>query len=109
MKLSIFLKSFGPGLLFAGTCIGVSHLVQSTRAGALEGLALAGIIFLALVLKYPFFDFSPRYTAATGLTLIEGYKRIGLWALWTYILLTVFSSIIVPSYFSLSISSSGLL
>ncbi len=97
MKLSIFLKSFGPGLLFAGTCIGVSHLVQSTRAGALEGLALAGIIFLALVLKYPFFDFSPRYTAATGLTLIEGYKRIGLWALWTYILLTVFSSIIVQA------------
>ena len=29
-----FLKSIGPGLLFAGAAIGVSHLVQSTRAGA---------------------------------------------------------------------------
>ena len=28
------LKSLGPGLLFAGAAIGVSHLVQSTRAGA---------------------------------------------------------------------------
>ena len=28
------LKKLGPGLLFAGAAIGVSHLVQSTRAGA---------------------------------------------------------------------------
>ena len=27
-------KSLGPGLLFAGAAVGVSHLVQSTRAGA---------------------------------------------------------------------------
>ncbi len=27
-------KTFGPGILFACTAIGVSHLVQSTRAGA---------------------------------------------------------------------------
>ena len=26
--------AFGPGLLWAATAIGVSHLVQSTRAGA---------------------------------------------------------------------------
>jgi hypothetical protein len=33
MKTS-FLQSLGPGLLFAGAAIGVSHLVQSTKAGA---------------------------------------------------------------------------
>ena len=27
------LKSLGPGLLYAGAAVGVSHLVQSTRAG----------------------------------------------------------------------------
>ena len=27
-------KAIGPGLIWAGAAIGVSHLVQSTRAGA---------------------------------------------------------------------------
>ena len=45
--------AFGPGLLWAATAIGVSHLVQSTRAGASAGFALAGVILIALVLKYP--------------------------------------------------------
>ena len=29
-----FWKALGPGLLWAGAAVGVSHLVQSTRAGA---------------------------------------------------------------------------
>jgi len=33
-KLSRFTKTAGPGILFASTAIGVSHLIQSTRAGA---------------------------------------------------------------------------
>lgn len=97
MNYCRFLKCFGPGLLFAGAAIGVSHLVQSTRAGAMAGLALCGVIVLAFILKYPFFDFSPRYTAATGLSLIEGYRRIGRWALWVYVVLTTFSSVIVQA------------
>ena len=28
-----WLRRLGPGLIFAGTCVGVSHIVQSTRAG----------------------------------------------------------------------------
>ena len=42
MKKSIF-SSLGPGLLFVGAAIGVSHLVQSTRAGAEFGFGL-GIV-----------------------------------------------------------------
>ncbi len=34
------LSLLGPGLLFAATSVETSHLVQSTRAGALYGLAL---------------------------------------------------------------------
>ena len=60
--------------------MGVSHLVQSTRAGADAGFALSGVIILALILKYPFFEYGPRYTAATGESLIDGYGRIGIWA-----------------------------
>ena len=88
--------AFGPGLLWAATAIGVSHLVQSTRAGASAGFALAGVILLALVLKYPFFEYGPRYAAATGRSLIEGYARIGRWALWLYLAITVSTMAVVP-------------
>ncbi len=82
-----FLVSFGPGLLWAGSAIGVSHLHQSTSAGASAGFALTGVIIFALALKYPFFEFGPRYAAATGESLIEGYRRIGRWAVWLYLLI----------------------
>ena len=39
-------KKLGPGLLFAGAAIGVSHLVQSTRAGADFGLGLLWVLLL---------------------------------------------------------------
>ena len=94
---SRFWTSFGPGLLWAAAAIGVSHLVQSTRAGADAGFALAGVILLALVLKYPFFEFGPRYAAATGESLVEGYARIGRWAVWLYLLITVATGVIVQA------------
>jgi len=67
--------SLGPGLMWAAAAIGVSHLVQSTRAGALGGLSLAGIILLALLVKYPFFDYGPRFAAATEQSLVEDTAR----------------------------------
>ena len=72
-----FLKSIGPGLLFAGAAIGVSNLVQYTRAGADFGFGLLWAILIAALFKYPFFQFGPRYAAATGETLLDGYKKLG--------------------------------
>ena len=95
--MSSFWRSFGPGLLWAAAAIGVSHLVQSTRAGAEAGFALAGVIVLALILKYPFFEFGPRYAAATGESLVEGYLRTGRWALWLYLGITLATALIVQS------------
>jgi Mn2+/Fe2+ NRAMP family transporter len=92
-----FWKSFGPGLLWAGAAIGVSHLVQSTRAGADAGFALSGVILAALILKYPFFEYGPRYAAATGESLVEGYAGIGRWAVWLYLLITLVTSVIVDA------------
>lgn len=77
-----FRTAFGPGLLFAGTAIGLSHLVQSTRAGAVYGLAIGAAILLIHVLKYPLFRFGAYYTATSGETLIEGYRRQGVFAVW---------------------------
>ena len=78
------LRSLGPGLLFAGAAVGVSHLVQATRAGADFGLTLVWLVVLANVLKYPAFEAGARYTAATGQSLLEGYRRRGKAALYLY-------------------------
>jgi len=76
-----FRAAFGPGIVYAAAAVGVSHLVQSTRAGADYGFALTWVVLLALAVKYPFFEFGPRFSAATGMTLLEGYRRVGAPAL----------------------------
>ncbi len=85
---SSLLKSIGPGLIWAGAAIGVSHLVQSTRAGAIYGFGILWAIIIANVFKYPAFEFGPRYAAATGESLLEGYQRLGKWALIIFIIMT---------------------
>jgi Mn2+/Fe2+ NRAMP family transporter len=88
LNASNFLKSLGPGLLWAGAAIGVSHLVQSTRAGAGFGFALVWAVVLANIFKYPFFEYGPRYAASTGESLLQGYKRLGNWVLILFLVLT---------------------
>ena len=92
-----FLKVLGPGILFASTCIGVSHLVQSTRAGAEYGFLLLGAVILANIFKYPFFEFAVRYTSATGVSVIDGYAKKGKWILIAYFLLSIPSMVIVTA------------
>ncbi len=96
MKSNGFLKALGPGILFASTCIGVSHLVQSTRAGAVYGFSFLGAIVLANIFKYPFFEFASRYTGSTGKSIINGYAKEGKWVLILYLLITV------PSMFTVT-------
>lgn len=84
-----WLKKLGPGLLFAGAAIGVSHLVQSTRAGADFGFGLVWALILIHLVKYPFFQFGPRYATATGESLLDGYKRLGKGVLITYFVLNL--------------------
>lgn len=97
MKLTNFLKTLGPGILFASTAIGVSHLVQSTRAGAGYGFALVGFIIAANLFKYPFFEYGSRYANSTGESIIDGYKRMGKWMLWLYFAITIGSMFFVSA------------
>jgi len=83
------LQKLGPGLLFAGAAIGVSHLVQSTKAGANFGFGLLWALLLINTIKYPFFQFGPRYASATGESLLEGYQKLGKGALILYTILTL--------------------
>jgi len=86
--MTISLKKLGPGLLFAGAAIGVSHLVQSTRAGADFGLGLLWALLLVNLFKYPFFQYGPRYASATGESLLDGYEKLGKGILVAYFILT---------------------
>ena len=75
MASSTLRQSIGPGILLAGACIGGSHLMSSTTAGARFGFALVGLILLTNLVKYPFLRVGTRFTAATGLSLLEGFQR----------------------------------
>jgi Mn2+/Fe2+ NRAMP family transporter len=86
--LKISIKKLGPGCLFAGAAIGVSHLVQSTRAGADFGFGLIWALILINIVKYPFFQYGPRYAAATGESLLEGYKKLNKGVLIGYFIIT---------------------
>lgn len=86
--MTLNFKKLGPGLLFAGAAIGVSHLVQSTRAGADFGFGLIWALLLVNIFKYPFFQFAPRYASATGESLLDGYLKLGKGVLVIYFILT---------------------
>ena len=75
MASSTLRQSIGPGILLAGACIGGSHLMSSTTAGARFGFALVVLILLTNLIKYPFLRVGTRFTAATGLSLLEGFQR----------------------------------
>ena len=88
-KIRDKLSVLGPSLLWASAAIGVSHIVQSTRAGATYGYILIIAVLFANILKYPFFEFATRYTVVKNETVLDGYKKIGDWALYLYLILTI--------------------
>ncbi len=92
-----FLRKLGPGLLYAGAAVGVSHLYQSTAAGASYGWYFLVFILLANLLKYPFFMFGPLYAKETGSSLIKGYSKLGKWAPIVFLLLTVSTMFIIEA------------
>ena len=91
------IQKLGPGLLFAGAAIGVSHLVQSTRSGADFGFGLIWTLLLIHIVKYPFFQYGPRYGSATGESLLEGYQKLGKGILEIYGILTFLTMFTIQS------------
>ncbi len=92
--------------MYAGAAIGVSHLVQSTRAGANYGFTLIWAVVLVHLLKYPFFEYGHRYAAATGENLLMGYRRVGRWALVGFLLIALGLSI--PTTAVLTVVTAGM-
>ncbi len=85
-------NGLGPGILLAATSVGASHLVLSPRAGAMFGFDLLWLVVVVHLFKYPAFEFGPRYAAATGHHLLDGYARIPgprRWALIVFLVSTL--------------------
>ncbi|MGF1774392.1 divalent metal cation transporter [Vibrio wakamikoensis] len=92
--LSHLVRSLGPGIMMAAAAVGGSHLVASTKAGAIYGWQLAALILLVNLFKYPFFRAGVQYTVGTGNSLIQGYEGLGRGYLWVFTLLTVISAVV---------------
>lgn len=106
MPLRGLLRHIGPGFLLAGAAIGVSHLVQATRAGADYGVVLIFAILIACLTKYPFMEFGSRYASATGKNLIDGYRTLGPGYLKVFALITISTMFIIQA--AVTIVSAGL-
>ncbi|GAD79098.1 NRAMP family divalent metal transporter [Vibrio ezurae] len=93
-RLGTLARSLGPGIMAAAAAVGGSHLVASTKAGAIYGWQLAILILLVNLLKYPFFKAGVQYTVGTKTSLVEGYFNLGKPYLILFALLSVISSVV---------------
>ena len=107
-KINQIIKNLGPGLLYAGAAVGVSHLVASTKAGAKYGFLLLLFIPLIHIVKYPFYRFGPEYTAITGKNILHGYNKLGKWALFTYMGMTILTMCLIQSAITIVTTSIAL-
>ncbi|TGL61267.1 divalent metal cation transporter [Leptospira ognonensis] len=105
-KVSFF-KFLGPGLMYAGAAVGVSHLVQSTRAGAVYGFELLAVVIFANIIKYPFFEIGTRYTIVTGKSLLDGYENLGRLPIWIFFIISAGTMCVIVS--TVTLVTSGLL
>lgn len=73
-------KIIGPGLVVAATGIGAGDLVATMVAGSNYGYALLWAVILGVVVKIALVEGAGRWTLATGRTIFDGWKGLGLWA-----------------------------
>lgn len=106
MSRFTFFKYLGPGLLYAGAAVGVSHLVQSTRAGAVYGFGLLFVVLFSNLIKYPFFLVGTKYTIHTGKSLLDGYESLGRVPIWMFFLVSTGTMCIIVA--TVTLVTSGL-
>ena len=107
LNLKDALTALGPGLLYAAVAVGVSHLVQATRAGADFGLSMVLVVIFACLMKYPGLRFGGEYAAATGKNLIVNYRERGWFVFGLFSICQIFSMVFIIA--AVSLFTSGLL
>ncbi|KAE9530173.1 NRAMP family divalent metal transporter [Testudinibacter aquarius] len=92
--MASFSKQFGPGIIMASSCVGGSHIIASTQAGAYYGYQLALLIVAVNLLKYPFFRFAFDYSALNNKSVLQGYADKGNGYLWLFLLFNLFATMV---------------
>ncbi len=106
-SLAEIVQLIGPGILYAAAAVGVSHLVQATRTGAVYGFSLTLVIAFACFIKYPGLRFGTDYAVATGTSLITGYIKQGRLTTLIYLFNLIFTFLFVPA--AIVLVTSGLI
>lgn len=74
------LKLVGPGLVIAATGVGAGDLISSLVAGTRFGTVFIWAIVLGALIKFSLVEGMGRWYMATGRTIFEGWRALGLWA-----------------------------
>ncbi|VEE07098.1 membrane protein [Neisseria animalis] len=78
----------------ASSCVGGSHIIASTQAGAYYGYQLALFIVAVNLLKYPFFRIAFDYSSLNRKTLLQGYAEQGRLHLYLFLVFNLFATVV---------------
>jgi Mn2+/Fe2+ NRAMP family transporter len=72
-------RIIGPGLVVAATGIGAGDLVATLVAGSRFGYGLLWAAVIGVLIKIALVEGAGRWTLATGKSIFEGWRSLGLW------------------------------
>ena len=68
----------------AATGVGAADLVATLVAGSKYGYALLWCAVLGCLMKIVLVEGAGRYSLATGRTIFEGWRSLGIWTTWYF-------------------------
>ena len=77
-------RLIGPGLVVAATGVGAADLVATLIAGSKYGYLLLWCAVLGCLMKIVLVEGAGRYSLATGRTIFEGWRSLGIWTTWYF-------------------------
>ena len=77
-------RLIGPGLVVAATGVGAADLVATLIAGSKYGYLLLWCAVVGCLMKIVLVEGAGRYSLATGRTIFEGWRSLGIWTTWYF-------------------------
>ena len=96
-KTGKLFASIMPGVFLIGYNIGTGSLTAMSKAGANFGTELLWAVLLSCLITWYLINFFSRFTMASGMTAMEGYRRhihpVYAWVLWAGLSVIIFSAL----------------
>ena len=81
-----WLASLGPGFVYVLTALGTGDIVSNSAAGASYGYHLIWALGMTLIFRFVWVNLSAKYVLVTGESLLTGYRRVGRWVPWLFLI-----------------------